>query len=216
MQSWTWILWNLFLAAVAPVMAYALAKGAERFTIKTRRVPWFVWIPLAIGWLVFLPNTCYLLTEWRHFFFDAMYENLRQTAREDRAYMLTVAELGFFFLLYSGFGVICFVLSIRPMEGLCRAAGVPMAYFKVPFFFLISLGVYMGLIVRLNSWDIVTRPGYVFDVAMYAFSRLSLLKVIAAFAFLLWLLYEALDIWMDGLSWRLKQRDRLPRRLVQR
>ena len=74
----------------------------------------------------------------------------------------------------------------------------------MPFFLLTSLGVYLGLIVRLNSWDIVTRPGRVLDIAVRAVLNPLLLETILVFAFLLWLLYETVDIWVDGLMDRLR------------
>lgn len=202
MQSVRWILWNLFLAAIPVGAAYLLAWGAGALTVRKRRVPWLVWLPLAVFWFAFLPNTCYLLTEWRHFLFDQHFEMLRGNAETNRM-KLTVAKYGLFFLLYSGFGVLCFALSIRPVEALLRKAKINPLPWAVPFFFLISLGVYMGLIVRLNSWDIVTRPGYVFDIALNALLNLSLLKTMVFFAALLWILYEVVDIWVDGLMERL-------------
>src|SRR5262245_2976541 len=113
MQSWQWIFWNIFLAAIPVVAAYLLAMGAERWTVRRKLVPWPVWLPLALIWFAFLPNTCYLLTEWRHFLFDPHFTDLRDAAASNRALMLRVAKQGLFFLVYSGIGVLCFALSIR-------------------------------------------------------------------------------------------------------
>lgn len=204
MQSLSWILWNLSLALIPVLAAYLLAFGANALTVQKRRVPWLVWLPLGLFWFAFLPNTCYLLTEWRHFLFEPHFDSVRDAAESNRSLMLQVAKQGLFFLGYSGFGVLCFALSIRPIEWLLRQGRVNPVPLAVPFFFLNSLGVYMGLIVRLNSWDIVTRPDHVLHIALNALLNLRLLQTILIFAALLWLLYEIVDIWVDGfvLRWQ--------------
>ena len=183
-------------------LAFLLAWGVEQGTLKQKRVPGWLWIPPACIWLAFLPNTCYLVTEWRHFLFDNHYTMLRDAAETNRVLMLSVAKQGLFFLFYSGIGVLCYALSIRPLDRLLQKAGFRSWPWAVPFFFLTSLGVYLGLIVRLNSWDIATRPLYVLQVAVQAVLNPLLLKTIIGFAFLLWLLYLLVDIWIDGLLLR--------------
>src|SRR5262249_2198789 len=143
LQTWRWIFWNISLAVVPVIAASLLAYGAETLTLRQKRVPWWVWTPLALVWLAFLPNTCYLLTEWRHFLFDADFTHLRDAADTNRVLMLAVAKQGLFFLIYSGIGVLCFTLAIRPIEQLLRHQQVRLPVLGIPFFFLTSLGVYM-------------------------------------------------------------------------
>src|SRR5579871_1566931 len=143
MPTLTWTLWNLFLAIIPVATAYLLAAGVRRYTLsrqrvplsagddkgnidrypqfqRRQRVPLWAWLPLAVVWFAFLPNSCYLLTEWRHFLFDPMFQALRDAAENNALYMVTVAKFGFFFLLYSLAGVLCFTLAIRPIERLLR------------------------------------------------------------------------------------------------
>ena len=211
MQPVSWILWNLFLAAIPAVLAYLLAYGAERFTVRRKTVPWLAWSPLALGWFAFLPNTCYLLTELRHFLLAPAYRAIFDAAETNRAAMLIVAEFGLFFALYSGFGVVCFVLAIRPIERLMWDSKIPRLPFAVPFFFLMSLGVYLGLIERLNSWNVINHPVYVLEVALRALTTPRLVEVITAFAVLLWLIYQMGDVWADGMALRLRKRGLLPK-----
>ncbi|HEY3268583.1 MAG TPA: DUF1361 domain-containing protein [Armatimonadota bacterium] len=202
LSSWRWVSWNLFLALLPVAMAYALAWGVGRFTIERRRVPWIAWAPLALVWFAFLPNTCYLLTEWRHFLFDAPMPALIHEADTDRGLKLTIAAWGLFFLAYSGAGALCWVLGIRPIARTLRRALPNLLPIGAAFFFLASLGVYLGLVIRLNSWDLATRPGFVLATALQAVSKPHLLAVMIVFAALLWLLYLAGDIWVDGLMLR--------------
>lgn len=205
MHSKLWILWNLFLAAIPVGLGYAIAFGAKRLTIDRKRTPWWVWLLPGLVWFAFLPNTCYLLTEWRHFLFDPRFVSIREDAGGNSVVMLTVAKQGLFFFLYSGVGTLCFALSIRPIHRLLRRTRITLGLWAIPFFFLISLGVYMGLNPRLNSWDLLNRPAFVFQIALHAFTNLLLLKTIVEFAAILWALYVIVDMWVDGVNLRFRQ-----------
>jgi uncharacterized membrane protein len=172
----------------------------------SRRMAWLVWLPLGIIWFIFLPNTCYLLTEWRHFLFDEPYHLMREMARAQHDRMLLVARYGFLFLLYSGFGMLCFALAVRPIDRLVRTAVSRSGIFAVPFYFLVSLGVYMGLNLRLNSWDVVRRPVRVLHVAQHALTSPLIMKTIIVFGGLLWIAYLLIDVWFTGLEARMKHR----------
>ena len=156
-------------------------------------------------WLAFLPNTCYLLTEWRHLLFDAAPVSLRYEALENPPLKLLVAAQGLFYAVYSAIGVLCFALAIRPVAQRLRQTQVRLLLLAPPFFFLTSLGVYMGLIVRLNSWDILKRPSHVFQVIFHALTTPLLFSAILGFAFLLWVLYEIVDIWVEGVERRIQR-----------
>ena len=203
-RPWFWTLWNILLALIPVALGWLLGRGVETWTLKRRRVPPIAWLPLALLWLVFLPNTCYLLTEWRHFLFDPASVTLRQEALDYPPLKLEVAAQGLFFAVYSAIGVLCFGLSIRPVAYRLRKAGVGMLPLGIPFFLLTSLGVYMGLNIRLNSWDLVTRPQRVLDIAFHALTTPLLFAIIAGFAVVLWVLYEVIDIWIEGVERRVR------------
>lgn len=196
------VIWNLMLAAIPVVQAHALAwlLGVRG---KNRLLTLVIGLPLAVGWLVFLPNTCYLLTEWRHLLFDPQWEDLLDRAHMDRTAMLRTAKWCLLFLAYSGAGVLLFTLAVRPMERWLRTVRKPFYLVAPVLFFLTSLGVYLGLIVRLNSWDIVRRPEEVWKASRAALASPPLLLSIVVFGLLLWGLYEAVDIWVDGIVERL-------------
>jgi uncharacterized membrane protein len=201
---WKFVLWNLFLAAIPVALAYLMEAGIRRWTLGRRRVPWALWLPLAAVWLAFLPNTCYLLTEWRHFLFDGPMPDLIRRADTNRQIMLDIAEMGVFYLIYSGLGILSFALSIRPVQRVMRDARVSLLVPGIAFFLLTSLGVYLGLIVRLNSWDLWTRPRHVMHVIGQSLANAALLEVIIVFAALLWVLYEVTNLWVDGVALRLR------------
>ncbi len=199
-----WTAWNIILALVPVAAAYFWSYGATWFRFRRRRIAWLLWAPVALIWFAFLPNTCYLLTEWRHFLWDPQFTHVRNPYAPTRAEMLSVATWALFYLLYSGVGMLCFALAIRPVARMLRRTHVHPLAVGVPFFFLTSLGVYMGLIERLHSWDIVSRPGPVMRVATHAMTHPRLLQAIIVFAVLLWLMYIGVDIWIDGVAARLR------------
>lgn len=207
LQTPTWILYNIFLASIPVLLGYALAAWLNRKRSKRGWTPLFVLVTvlLTAAWLAFLPNTCYLLTEWRHYIFSPAMADLRAAADTNRS-RLHFASFGLFYVIYSGVGVLCFALAIRPVDRALSRRPVPKPLLAIPFFLLLSLGVYMGLIVRLNSWDLVLRPGLVWATWMHAAETPALLRAILIFAFLLWLLYLVVDIWIDGVELRLRKR----------
>ncbi|MDE2126472.1 MAG: DUF1361 domain-containing protein [Armatimonadetes bacterium] len=202
MQSYHWILWNVMLAAVPAACAYVMEAGLK--VARKLHIPAAVVLaPLAPVWLAFLPNSCYLLTEWRHFLFDRPYTAMRAAAAVEHIKRLDVAVWGLYFVLYAAIGALCFGLAIRPVARMMGRRRALRALAAVPFFFLVSLGVYLGLIVRLNSWDLARRPALVLQSAQEALSRPILANAILVFAVLLYLLYMTVDVWIDGLALRI-------------
>ena len=196
----------MFLSAIPVGLVYLWTYCIRHYSLKRKGIHWVAFTPLIVMWIAFLPNTCYLLTEWRHFLFDGYFVGLREAAEVNRPLMLRVARQGLFFLCYSGVGVLCLLYSIRPAEELLTKLKVRKFVWMAPLFLLMSLGVYLGLIVRLNSWEIVTRPASVWQITVNALSSALLLKTIVIFAFLLWVCYEIANIWADGLALRIKKK----------
>src|SRR6266487_1485403 len=134
MQSWKWILWNIFLAVIPVVCGYLLAGGIKTFTLRGKRLPWIAWLPLVLVWLALLPNTCYLLTEWRHFLNYAHSTKIQGTVYTNPGVLLADARQCLLFLGYSAIGILCFTLSIRPVEQVLRQARFHLIFWAIPFF----------------------------------------------------------------------------------
>lgn len=198
----SWILWNLFLASIPVALGYAIAGLGRQIAWRRQRWLWVALVPLLALWLIFLPNSCYLFTELRHLFTAIEKYNLWTRARSDPGAAMGLALRLGVALLYSTAGALTFALSIRPVKGWMRSTGVPTDWGAVPFFILVSLGVYLGLVVRYNSWDLFTRPGLVLDTAAGLAHRPLLIAAVLLFGLLLWLAYEVYDIWIDGFALR--------------
>ncbi len=199
------LVWNLFLAAFAVVLAQGLVLVARAHQRRNDGVLLVPVVALGAAWLLFLPNTCYLFTEVRHFF-DALDDgdlwarsHVSSAARGGLAFRGAVAAA------YVGFGALSFGLSIRIVLTHAEKAGWRIVWLAPSFFFAVALGVHLGLFSRLNSWDVAMRPSHVVLHALGALSgprRIALLGGVATF---LWLTYVVVDIWIDGALLRWSQ-----------
>jgi uncharacterized membrane protein len=127
------LIWNLFLAWIPLFFA-------ARFSVVHRRA-WL--LPLGLGWLAFLPNSPYLVTDlvhlgegvelWRH-----------------------VLQYGF----AAWTGIMLGVVSMRLVhERIEREFGRILGWTAVIVSIgLCAIGVVIGRFQRWNSWDLVARP----------------------------------------------------------
>jgi len=209
-----WIVWNLFLAMI-PVVLGQGAAGLGRLALAHRKhLLWLVIVPLLLVWFIFLPNTCYLFTEPRHFMQAVDTHSLWSRAAEERQALIQLLLRGAIGVTYVLAGALSFALAIRPLDRLARSIHISTWKWGLPFFVLMSLGVYLGLILRYNSWELLTQPAMVFASALAALQRPRLVLVILTFGLFLWLAYGVMDIWIDGFlgRWlRWKERKTRPR-----
>ena len=126
------MIWNLFLAYIP----YALSTW---LTASPRRMqqPFFRYCFIGI-WLLFLPNTFYILTDLYH-----LHDSRHRLSPEwfDLALIFSCAWNG----------LLLGVLSLRHME---KHFNLPV----YPIMALNALGIYVGRYLRYNSWDIVSNP----------------------------------------------------------
>jgi uncharacterized membrane protein len=187
---------NLFLAAVPVVLAQVICRSEPRWRGRTGASIGIA--ALLLLWLVFLPNTCYLLTEWRHFLVTLDASNLYLRSQVDHRITLLLMLYTAFFFCYSAVGMLAFALAIRPVDRLVRKDGnVPWVWGTL-LFLLVSLGVFLGLVPRFNSWNLATHPARIFTTIGVVFHHPVLSAFLVVFAGMLWLMYVAIDIWIDG------------------
>jgi uncharacterized membrane protein len=131
------LVWNLFLAMI-PFFISTYMKNQKQ--IKKFKMCF-----LLIVWLLFLPNAPYLLTDFIH---------LRLSPLE---------WIGFDSLMISSFaitGLAFYVVSVQEMKQLCfkhfNQKIVLKSLIILPF--AVSFGMYLGRVLRWNSWDILHNP----------------------------------------------------------
>jgi len=132
-----YLVWNLTLAWIPLVLAITLAVA------YARRRPVVELLAVGAVWLLFLPNAPYVLTDFIHL----GAEHQQFDAILLASFAFTSLALGFASLL-----LVQLVVT--------RAAGAAIGWLvALSSLFAASVGIYLGRILRLNSWDVVQRPG---------------------------------------------------------
>ena len=195
------VVWNGMLAVMPVGAGYALRSVLGRRPLRVTGC--ILALALGLVWFIFLPNTCYLLTEWRHYLETIDSQNLYMRANGDSVLFIKLVLGTMFYFLYSLFGMVAFAMAIRPVERAAIKRGFAVRFWALPFFAAVALGVYLGLVLRFNSWDLLRNPSMVWNAVVEVGGRPKLAAFVLAFGGFLWVAYEVLDIWIDGLKWRL-------------
>jgi uncharacterized membrane protein len=144
-RGYSFLVWNLFLAWIPLGMAYI----SYLMSFGRRTLSVLVAIT-AFLWLIFFPNAPYILTDLVH---------LGQPSE--------VVPLWFDVILVVWFawtGLLLGILSLYFMQEIVhREFGRAVGWvFVVVGSFLSGLGIYMGRVLRWNSWDIISSPSDIF------------------------------------------------------
>ena len=130
------LIWNLFLAYIP----YFLSSKINTLVPGT-----FSFYSMGIIWLLFLPNSFYLITDFVHLHHFNRYQ-----------YLFDVLLLSSFTIagLYSG------ILSLFDMHLLLQMKyNLRKSWLLIAgIIYLSAFGIYLGRILRFNSWDIIRHP----------------------------------------------------------
>lgn len=152
--NFIWI--NSALALVAVVFGWLMIKAKSPLT---KIIHGFLW-------LLFLPNTIYILTDVSHLFED--------WSKVDTLFKLILIIQ---YSLFSIFGIITFVVSVyffqRMLEGKRKKGIRLMTTLAIcALNFIVGFGVILGGIRRTNSWYVFTNPSVVLeDVLSLVYSQ---------------------------------------------
>lgn len=134
------LVWNLFLA----VIPFPVAWGVDALGRNRRVNGWLLALPTMV-WLVFFPNSPYLVTDLIH---------LRPTPNVPLWYDSLV------FFAFSATGLLLGLTSLYLVQStvarrLGRTWGAAVALLAIA---MGSYGIYLGRVERWNSWDVLTNP----------------------------------------------------------
>ena len=154
-MTYVFLVWNLFLAWV-PYVCSSLTLWL-RGRHPARVVPAIV---LSIVWLAFFPNAPYIVTDFVHL--------------RPRALIPVWYDIGML-LAFAINGVLLSMVSLAAMQSIVRRrAGPVLAWIFASTVCLLSgFGIYLGRVLRWNSWDLLVRPGNLVDDAAAQFSRMQ-------------------------------------------
>lgn len=162
------LLWNLFLAAIPFLISYLLYKNRE-----IKRIVLYGSLFL---WLLFLPNSLYIITDLIHLYYRPPVPFW---------YDMLLVLLSVFNGIALGF------ISIRHVEIIIfrRHAERLLFLFRLTVMFSISYGVYMGRYLRFNSWDAIVNPLKVFRGIFYSL-HIDMAGFVLTFCFVTFTLYS--------------------------
>src|SRR5690348_2633171 len=155
----SWMAWNIFLALLGMFFGLLLAR-------PTYKVVKYLWTLL---WLIFIPNTIYVVTDLYH---------LTYQINRVHANLQPFLVLQYFTLAICG--VLTYLIGFASLEKMLLTSRFKKHTFSIliAMNFLISFGVTLGRFQRTNSWDIITYPQHVlvdikdtvFSVELMAFT----------------------------------------------
>ena len=157
--------WNVFLALIPPIFGWLLLKTRQK-VLK---------VAFALVWFFFLPNTLYLITDLPHIIW--------QWHRMHHAGQIVLALQYITLVLI---GLVTFLLALYPVEkALVRSSRLKKKSL-VPFLiiltnFFIGVGIVLGRVQRINSWDIVVDIPKVIAASLSIFNSLELILFVLFF-----------------------------------
>ncbi len=131
------LVWNIFLAAVPYWFSQALQKQKSK--------PMYMQTGLFLGWLLFFPNSMYIITDLFH-----LHER-------------PPIPLWFDLLILLGAAITGLILGYRSLMQVKQWLGIHFSAKAIQFiepvlFLLCGFGIYVGRYLRWNSWDVFTNP----------------------------------------------------------
>ena len=135
------LIWNLFLGYIP----YFLSSK-----LKTAIPGYFSFYLLFLGWILFLPNAFYLITDFVHLHYSSRFQFLFD------ALLLTSFTIAGF---YAGIASLYHIHRLLEMKYTAKKSNC----IVIIICYLSSFGVYLGRILRFNSWDILSNPIELFN-----------------------------------------------------
>lgn len=162
-----WISLNMSLAIIPVILGFLLLViHSKIFRIIT-----------GFFWLLFIPNTIYIVTDIYH-----LGEQWHQV--EDSGKLFLILQ----FLILEFVGLISYILALHPMDKILRLQKNKLIRKNVLEIiillnFLIALGVMLGRVGRVNSWQVITNTHLVYEKTIAIFQSPELLLYVILFGF---------------------------------
>jgi uncharacterized membrane protein len=144
----SWMTWNLLLAAIPAVLSVVL------FAQPPRRRP--IWWAGVVAFVLFLPNAPYVVTDLVHLRTD-------MDRAPDNGVILAGVLPGYAAFITAG--ILCYVLAIEMVVRELRRhrPGLSRLPVELAIHAVCTIGVILGRITRLNSWDTVANPRWAIE-----------------------------------------------------
>lgn len=145
------LVWNLFLAWIPFLLSIYLLK-----IFQSKK--YFSLIIFGVLWLLFFPNTFYLITDYIHL------NNHSYVKLENGIYHFYYDFLMWFdFILISLFAFLGYFLGVSSLNNIHNMflskwnRGLSWLFILL-IAFITGFGIYLGRFLRFNSWDVIVNP----------------------------------------------------------
>ncbi|MES1159817.1 MAG: DUF1361 domain-containing protein, partial [Bacteroidota bacterium] len=204
--TFLFLTWNLFLAYIPYFITSVLARRPLWVSNRT------ILIPVFIVWLLFVPNSFYIITDLFHLGDQhgggGHIENIAPhlprfndgpaasgpVVHSDNRQAPQWFDLAMI-LSFVWNGLLLGVLSVRQMEHILlpQLSMQRELLFLYPIMWLNALGIYTGRYLRYNSWDVITNPfdllGDIASMVIHPLRHQYAWDMILCFSILMTLMY---------------------------
>ena len=170
------LIWNLFLA----IIPYFLSSSIyTNFFNSSKKIQNSIY---GIIWLLFIPNTFYILTDFTHLHYN------------------NKLQFGLDMLIISSFSLAGFylgLLSLKQIHYLTIAKfGTKTGnIFSISISYLSAFGIYLGRVLRFNSWDIISKPIELFYTSISALLNFETIVYTLQLGTIIWISYILFYRW---------------------
>lgn len=176
LDNTAWMIWNIALAIIPVFFGWKLYRAKNIYSM----------IIFAFIWLLFVPNTIYIITDIKHLPGDlATTEKINDIA------------LIIQYIIFEIAGVSTFILALYPVELLLlkqtrKIKKTLRVICMILLNFIISFGVAMGRVQRTNSWDIIIDTRRVIEDAFRTLSSERIMFFVIIFGLFTNIIYFSL------------------------
>ena len=175
--TFLFLVWNLFLAFVPYFLSYTLTHRSSWIENKRKFALVFT------VWLLFIPNSFYVITDLFH---------LYDSSEMPRWYDLLLI------FCFAWNALLLGIMSVRHMEKILQGVWprCPAWLLVFPIMLLNAAGIYIGRVLRYNSWDILVNPFHLladsFHILMHPLQYKDAWAMVWVFSFFLSMIYITL------------------------
>lgn len=184
-----WMAWNTLLAMAPLFLATRLFRREN-----TRTWQWWLGV---FAFVAFLPNAPYVLTDVIHLVTD-----IRRGHHTDLEVLFLVVPL---YLVFFSIGFGCYVLALQRLRLYLRVTAPRMRWWLIAIGLhgLCAVGLYLGRVLRFNSWDIVVSPGRLIGTADTLTDTLPMVAMAVMFVILV-VLTALFEVLIEGCERRFR------------
>ena len=148
------LIWNLFLAYIPCFLSSSIYKNFFNTSKKIQNSFY------GLIWLLFIPNSFYILTDFTNLHFRTTFQ-----FSLDMLIISSFSFVGFYVGLLS-------IHTIRQLV-IAKYGNTKGNIFLLTISFLSAFGIYLGRVLRFNSWDIISKPIQLAYTSIYALFSLE-------------------------------------------